>query len=454
MEESAGIWVANTGVTTEVSDDDSSCRSSDDLLELNSPEATPDPNSEGDFMILEMSFISVGYESAEDDVIYVHEPADAELTNYAQELAFLPDFSDHSSTELAFSAANVLNSALLVDDQAKLVNVLKTHRNIMIARGNALPPPAYGVVCDINVEDHAPIKQRARRIPIRYLQKLYELLKGLLKAILVSFSDGQWDSPIVIVLKKNGEDIRLCIDYKMVNAVTAIMKYAMPLGDDLLTDLDFYVWFCSLDAASGFWAIMMTRRARKISAFVCPLGHFDFLRMSFGLKNAPMIYQRMIDNALWGFVQPKGGWRCFAEKIKAAEDLVKGKQVHSAEHSTSHGTFDDCLTTLDRLLAPFTECRISFTKSIFVQPRVEFLSHEISHEGIRANTKTLATITKLSFPRTKKRMQSFLGALNYYSRFIQDLAVFGAALYQLKNGDFEEDGALTTARRRFDMLKQ
>ncbi|OWZ02528.1 hypothetical protein PHMEG_00025897 [Phytophthora megakarya] len=38
-----------------------------------------------------------------------------------------------------------------------------------------------------------------------------------------------------------------------------------------------------------------------------------------------MIYQRMIDNALWGFVQPKGGWRCFAEKIK---------QVHSAEHST------------------------------------------------------------------------------------------------------------------------
>ncbi|OWY99793.1 reverse transcriptase [Phytophthora megakarya] len=205
----------------------------------------------------------------------------------------------------------------------------------MIASGNALPPPAYGGVCDINVEDHAPIKQRARRIPIRYLQKLHELLKGLLKANVVSFSDSQWDSPIVIVLKKNGEDIRLCIDYKMANAVIAIMEYAMPLVDDLLThtDLDSYMWFCSLDAASGFWAIIMTHRARKISAFVCPLGHFEWLRMPFRVKNAPMIYQRMIDNALWGFVQPKGGWRFFAEKMKTAEDIVKSKQVHSAEHS-------------------------------------------------------------------------------------------------------------------------
>ncbi|OWY94021.1 hypothetical protein PHMEG_00036371 [Phytophthora megakarya] len=204
--------------------------SSDDSLELEFAEATPDPNSGSDVRILEKSFISVvkaittkGDESAEDDVIYVHETADIELTDYAQELAFLPDFSDHSPTELDFSAANVLNYALLVDDQAKLVSVLKTHKNIMIASGNALPPPAYGVVCDINVEDHAPIKQRARRIPIRYLQKLYELLKGLLKTNLVSFSDSQWASPIVLVLKKNGEDIRLCIDYKMVNAVTPIM---------------------------------------------------------------------------------------------------------------------------------------------------------------------------------------------------------------------------------------
>ncbi|KAG3132897.1 hypothetical protein PC128_g26408 [Phytophthora cactorum] len=124
--------------------------------------------------------------------------------------------------------------------------MLRSHEEIMIASGNALPLLAYGVVCDIDVQGHPPIKQRARRVPLRYLQKLYELLKGLLKAGLISFSDSPWASPIVIVLKKNGKDIRLCIDYKRVNTITAIMEYAMPLVDDLLTELGHYLWLCSL----------------------------------------------------------------------------------------------------------------------------------------------------------------------------------------------------------------
>ncbi|RAW28718.1 hypothetical protein PC110_g14920 [Phytophthora cactorum] len=177
----------------------------------------------------------------------------------------------------------------------------------MIASGNALPPPAYGVGCDIDTQGHAPIKQHARYMPLRYLGQFYELLRALLRAGLIVFSDCSWASPIVIVMKKNVVDIQLCIDYKMVNAITAIIEYAMPLVDGLLTNLECYLWFCSLDAASGFWVITMTLRARNVSVFVCAMGHFECLRMPFGLKYAPMIHQRMIDNELWGFVQPRGG---------------------------------------------------------------------------------------------------------------------------------------------------
>ncbi|KAE9306572.1 hypothetical protein PR003_g21203 [Phytophthora rubi] len=145
------------------------------------------------------------------------------LEDYAHELAFLPDLTEALATELDYSASNVRHPELSLDLQEKVVRVLKQHDKIMISSGNALPPPAYGVVCDIDVQGHPPIKQEARRVPLRHLKKLYELLKGLLKAGLVSFSTSPWASPIVIVLKKNGVDIRLCIDYKMVNAVTAIM---------------------------------------------------------------------------------------------------------------------------------------------------------------------------------------------------------------------------------------
>ncbi|OWY98514.1 hypothetical protein PHMEG_00030706, partial [Phytophthora megakarya] len=51
-------------------------------------------------------------------------------------------------------------------------------------------------------------------------------------------------------------------------------------------------------------------------------------------------------------------------------------------------------------------------------------------------------------------MQSFLGALNYYSRFIQDFAVYAAALYQLKEEDFEPGGDLSVARQSFARLQQ
>uniref|UniRef100_A0AAV1TYM3 Reverse transcriptase domain-containing protein n=1 Tax=Peronospora matthiolae TaxID=2874970 RepID=A0AAV1TYM3_9STRA len=81
------------------------------------------------------------------------------------------------------------------------------------------------------------------------------------------------------------------------------MVYPMPLISDLLEDLDKALWYCSLDMASGFWVVEMTERAKLISAFVTPFGLFEWLRMPFGLKNAPQIYQHLVDNALYGYLK-------------------------------------------------------------------------------------------------------------------------------------------------------
>ncbi|TYZ67792.1 hypothetical protein PybrP1_012412 [[Pythium] brassicae (nom. inval.)] len=63
------------------------------------------------------------------------------------------------------------------------------------------------------------------------------------------------------------------------------------------------MWFLSLDMASGFWAVPMTERVKLISASICPLGYFQWVRMPFDLKNAPLVYQRIIDNCVWGLVR-------------------------------------------------------------------------------------------------------------------------------------------------------
>ena len=79
--------------------------------------------------------------------------------------------------------------------------------------------------------------------------------------------------------------------------------------------------------ASGFWVVSMTDRARLISAFVTPLGLFEWLRMPFGLKNAPQIYQRLLDNALYGFLRISPG-----TSLDESEDLFT-----SGEPGTTSG---------------------------------------------------------------------------------------------------------------------
>ena len=89
-------------------------------------------------------------------------------------------------------------------------------------------------------------------------------------------------------------------------------------------------------------------------------------------------------------------------------------------------SFDGCLATLDRLLVRFTEfqIRISFTNSIFVQPQVDFLPHKVTALGIAADPTKLVKLAEWPFPASKKGMQTFLGAINYCSRFIQNVAVY------------------------------
>ncbi|OWZ22561.1 reverse transcriptase [Phytophthora megakarya] len=69
----------------------------------------------------------------------------------------------------------------------------------------------------------------------------------------------------------------MCIDYRVVNSFIQLSNYPLPLFDDLITGFEGMMWLMSLDMASGFWAVRMTERAKLISAFSCPFGHFQWV---------------------------------------------------------------------------------------------------------------------------------------------------------------------------------
>ena len=82
--------------------------------------------------------------------------------------------------------------------------------------------------------------------------KLGDLIKGLLSAKIIRPSVSPWASPIFAIIKKNGEDIRLCSDYRRLNQLTRLMVYHMPLISERLQYMDKALWYCSLDMASGY----------------------------------------------------------------------------------------------------------------------------------------------------------------------------------------------------------
>ncbi|OWZ07547.1 reverse transcriptase [Phytophthora megakarya] len=378
--------------------------------------------------------------------------------------------------------------------ETKMRGILKRHRSIFLGDGNAAPAPARGVVCDIDVGEAKPVALRARQITAPFLVKVFELLKKLLEAELIEHSVSEWSSPIVIVLKKNGIDIRMCIDYRLLNLLIKLSRYPLPLIDDLLVDFKSEMWFMSLDKASGFWAVRMTERAKLISAFVCPFGHFQWLRMPFGLKNAPLIYQSIINNCLWGFVRlppeeeamvdqevleflnlepqeslkpevdmrnsgiPSLNMTVFRRNIPTPSQMGPALGRSSYIDDIAHGasTWDQLCVDLDALLyrLRYWKISVSLPKSEFGKLTMPFLSHEVSADGIRALPKIVKGIEDLPFPSTYKGVQSFLGSLNYYNKFIEDLSVVAAVLYELDEERVRTGRNLEAAKKSFEILKR
>ncbi|POM76978.1 LOW QUALITY PROTEIN: Reverse transcriptase, partial [Phytophthora palmivora] len=223
------------------------------------------------------------------------------LAQLRDQLVMLPELEE-LTPECDIDSADVGEPGKTTPEmENKLRDILKYHRKIFLGDGNAAPAPARGVVCDLDVGDAKPVAQRPRSVAPHLMLKM--LAPELLETGLIEYSNSPWASPIVIVLKKNGVGIRMCIDYRIVNGFIQLSSYPLPLIDGLLIGFEAAMWFMSLDMASVFWAIRMTERARMISAYICPFGHFQWVRMPFGLKNAPLVYQAMLDNCLWGFVR-------------------------------------------------------------------------------------------------------------------------------------------------------
>ncbi|CAM4476055.1 unnamed protein product [Lepidochelys olivacea] len=257
-----------------------------------------------------------------------------------------------------------------------------------------------------------PIRVHPYRVSPQAKTAIEREIQDMLQMGVIRPSESAWASPVVLVPKPDGE-IRFCVDYRKLNAVTRPDNYPMPRTDELLEKLGRAQFISTLDLTKGYWQVPLDESAKERSAFITHLGLYEFNVLPFGLRNAPATFQRLVDGLLAGL----------GEYAVAYLDDVAIFSDSWADH----------LEHLQKVLERIREAGLTVKakKCQIGLNRVTYLGHQVGQETISPLQAKVDAIQKWPVPKSKKQVQSFLGLAGYYRRFVPHYSQIAAPLTDL-----------------------
>jgi hypothetical protein len=271
---------------------------------------------------------------------------------------------------------------------------------------------------DIHLVDNVkPIFYKAYTLPFNLRDKVSgEIDRLCVENILKPTSHSEWASPIVVV-SKAGKDIRMCVDCSVtINKVIKTEHYPLPVIDEVLASLVGSKYFCVLDLKGAYQQLEVSPESQELLTINTHRGLFTFMRLPFGVKPAASIFQSVMDKILSGFDKVF----CYIDDILIGGETIE--QLHSK-----------LLLVLDRLLQ--YNVKINWTKCKFFVEQVTYLGHEVSQMGISPSRQKVEAIVSAPEPKNVTQLQSFIGLVNYYSKFIPNLNQKLRVLYELTKKD-------------------
>ena len=273
-----------------------------------------------------------------------------------------------------------------------------------------------GVKNRIELLDEHPFKQRYRRIPPHMMEEVSDHLRQLEASGVIRPSKSPFSSPVVCCRKKNGQ-LRLCIDYRLLNQRTKKDNYCLPRIEDILDSLKGSKHFSRLDLKSGYHQIEIDEEHKERTAFtVGPLGFFEHNRLAFGLCNSPATFQRVMED-------------CFADVH------LKDMYVYIDDIIIFSSSVEEHIEKLQRVFERLRQCGLKLApqKCDFLQSEISFLGFHISADGIHTDPEKISKVKEWKTPSNAKELSSFLGFAGYYRRFVKGFSRIALPLNHLRN---------------------
>ena len=276
-----------------------------------------------------------------------------------------------------------------------------------------LPPPRSQ---DFHIqlkEKVVPQKKGLYRMSSAELAELKSQLTELTDQGFIRPSASPWGSPVIFVSKKDGS-LRMCVDYRALNRLTVKNSYPLPRIDDILDQLFEAKYFTKIDLRSGFHQIRLDKESIPLTAFRTRYGHFEFLVLPFGLTNAPATFMTLMHEIF------KENLDDFI--IIYLDDILIYSKTWEEHLKHVRATLE--ILRKNKLFAKLSKCTFGVRE-------VDYLGFILRSNGVAINPHKTSAIKEWPTPKSKKDVQSFLGLINYYRRFIRDCSKIARPLTEL-----------------------
>ena len=271
----------------------------------------------------------------------------------------------------------------------------------------------------INTGDAEPIKQAPRRLTPATARQVEEEIEKLILTGRIEPCEGPWASPIVVVPKKDGS-VRICTDYRELNKRTKPDAGPLPRCEEMIDALGEgrCRYLSVMDLKTGYLQVPVAEEDRDKTAFVTPNAFYRYKFLPFGLRNAPAVFQRLVNKVIAGMPR---------SKIAVYIDDLIIKTETLEEHIAIMKELCDRLRKWGLMLG--------LKKCFFLRKKVEFLGHEISSDGRRPASKKLEALEKFPEPKSAAEVRRFYGLASYLRKYVRKFGEKSAPLSEVMRDD-------------------